>query len=295
MLRRFRHSMRVRLLEAVQDGVRAELGSMVGDLAGLRDEVRGLHERLNAVETGIRDHMKAWETRTRRDLLAAVDQEAMRTSAAFLRAEMGAAEPYFDKVDTLRAALSRSPEKGLFLEFGVASGSTLKAIVEKAPAGMVHGFDSFEGLPEDWRPGFPAGAFATENLPDVPGADLVVGWFDDTLPGFLADHPGPVAFLHLDADLYSSTRTVLTALAPRLRVGTVVLFDEYFNFPGWEGHEHRAWTEFVAEHGLRFEYLAYTADDEQVAVRMLSAPAVADDGPAPAGSETGPSIEPTPS
>ena len=158
MLRRLRHSLRVRLVEAVQDGTRAELGSTVGDVAALRDEVRGLHERLSAVETGLRDQLQAWETRTRRDVLTAMDQDAMRSSAEFLRTEMGSAQPYFDKFDTLRAALSHAPPEGLFLEFGVASGSTLTAIVEKAPPGMVHGFDSFQGLPEDWRPGFPAGS-----------------------------------------------------------------------------------------------------------------------------------------
>jgi hypothetical protein len=291
MLRRIRHALRVRLIEIVRDGTRVGIGGMAGDIAALRDEVRGLHDRVNAMDAGLHNHMKAWERRTRRDLLTGVEQEAMRTSAAFLRDEFGPAEHYFDKYDSLREALARAPEEGLFLEFGVASGSTLKVIVEKAPAGTVHGFDSFEGLPEDWRPGFPAGAFATDTLPDVPGAELVVGWFDDTLPGFLEQHTGPVAFLHLDADLYTSTRTVLTALAPRLRVGTVIMFDEYFNFPGWEEHEHRAWTEFVAEHDLRFEYLGYTADDEQVAVRLLTAPSISEDQPADEAPEAALSLE----
>ena len=216
--------------------------------------------------------MIAWERRTRRDILTAVDQKAMVSSAEFVRAELGAAPPYFSKFDTLRAAMSAAPREGLYLEFGVASGGTLRVIVECAPGGSVFGFDSFEGLPEFWRPGFDAGAFKLDELPDVPGAELVPGWFDDTLPGFLEEHPEPVAFLHLDADLYSSTRTVLLALAPRLIEGTVIVFDEYFNFPGWEEHEHRAWVEFVAETGLRFEYLGYTADDEQVVVRLLNAP-----------------------
>jgi hypothetical protein len=278
MLRRLRHAVRVRLVDAVRDGTRngleADLGAVRGDLAALRDEMRALHERVDALGAGLRDHMSGWERRQRRDLLTAADHEALATSAAFMRAEFGSAEPCFDKLDTLRAALAGAPRHGLFLEFGVASGSTLTVIAEHAPAGTVHGFDSFEGLPEDWRPGFAAGTFATEELPDVPGANLVVGWFDDTLPGFLAEHPDPVAFLHVDADLYSSTRTVLTGLASRLRVGTVILFDEYFNFPGWEEHEHRAWTEFVAEHDLRFEYVTYSAEDEQVAVRLLTAPSV---------------------
>jgi hypothetical protein len=275
MLRRFRHAARVRLVDAVREGTR--LSGVQGELSELRDEVRALHQRLDAVDAGLRDYMWWWERRQRRDVLTAVDYEALKTSAAFVRAEFGPAEPHPNKTDTLRAALACAPQEGLFLEFGVATGSTLKVIVEKAPAGSVHGFDSFEGLPEHWRPGFPAGAFATEQLPSVPGANLVVGWFDDTLPGFLKEYPDPVAFLHLDADLYSSTRTVLEALADRLREGTVILFDEYFNYPGWEEHEHRAWTEFVAEHGLRFEYLGYTADDEQVAVRLLNAPQASGD------------------
>jgi hypothetical protein len=278
MLRRFRHAIRVRLVDAVRDGTRngleADLGAVRDDLAALRAQVRALHERVDALDTGLRDYMWSWERRQRRDLLTAVDYEALESSAAFMRAEFGTAKPCFDKFDTLRAALAEAPQEGMWLEFGVASGSTLKIIVEHAPEGAVHGFDSFEGLPEDWRPGFEAGAFATDELPDVPGANLVVGWFDDTLPAFLKEHQDPVAFLHVDADLYSSTRTVLTGLASRMRVGTVILFDEYFNFPGWEEHEHRAWTEFVAEHDLRFEYVTYSAEDEQVAVRLLTAPAV---------------------
>ncbi|MGZ4571551.1 MAG: class I SAM-dependent methyltransferase [Blastococcus sp.] len=299
MFRRFRHSARVRLIEAVRDGtghelepVRSELGALSAELAALRHEVGTLRERVDAAEGGLRDHMVAWERRTRRDILTAVDQEAMTSSAAFVRTELGAAPPYFNKSDTLRAAMARAPRDGLYLEFGVASGSTLRLIAECGPAGNVFGFDSFEGLPEFWRPGFDAGAFKTDQLPDVPGAELVPGWFDDTLPGFLEEHPEPVSFLHLDADLYSSTRTVLLALAPRMHEGTVIVFDEYFNFPGWEEHEHRAWVEFVAETGLRFEYLGYTADDEQVVLRLLNAPSAAAETAAPGRDESS-SLEPS--
>jgi hypothetical protein len=57
-------------------------------------------------------------------------------------------------------------------------------------------------------------------------------------------------------------------------VGTVIVFDEYFNFPGWRNHEYRAWTEFVARTGTEFDYLGYTADNEQVVVRIRTAPKV---------------------
>ena len=102
----------------------------------------------------------------------------------------------------------------------------------------------------------------------MPGAALVVGWFDETLPGFLGQHEGPVDFLHVDCDLYSSTVTVLEHVGPRLRPGSVVVFDEYFNYPGWQGGEHLAWQEYCARHQLSFSYEAYSRADEQVVVRV---------------------------
>ena len=279
MLRRVRHASRDRLVRAVQDAVGGELAGARAELASVRAEVAAVHQQLGRLEElvgqvggGLHDHLTGWERRNRRDVLTAADWDAITTSAQFFREQLGSATAHFHKHDTLRAALREAPADGLFLEFGVASGATLRVIAEHGRAGAVHGFDSFEGLPEHWRSGFGVGAFAAEQLPDVPGAELVVGLFDQTLPGFLAEHDQPVAFLHLDADLYSSTRTVLTALAPRMRAGTVLVFDEYFNFPGWEEHEHRAWTEFVEETGLQFEYLGFTADDEQVSLRLLTAP-----------------------
>lgn len=276
MIRNLRERARAKyergLAEYVVTPVRAELDRVVGDL---RLELDAAREELQALQSslgGVGSNMQAWERRQRRDLLTVTDQLAVRTSAEFQLREMPRATPYFDKADTLIAALKVTPHEGLFLEFGVHTGGTLRTIVEHAPAGTVFGFDSFEGLPEDWRAHFVAGHFAVDTMPDVPGAELVPGWFDQVLPGFLAEHPEAVAFLHLDADLYSSTKTVLDALEPRLRAGTVVVFDEYFNFPHWEDHEHRAWTEFVARTGIRFEYLGFTADDEQISLRLTEVP-----------------------
>jgi hypothetical protein len=79
------------------------------------------------------------------------------------------------------------------------------------------------------------------------------------------------AFLHMDADLYSSTRTVLDMMAPRIVPGTVIVFDEFFNYPGWREGEYRAFMEFVAAHAAQFEWLAYCETHEQVAVRITGA------------------------
>jgi hypothetical protein len=96
----------------------------------------------------------------------------------------------------------------------------------------------------------------------------VTGLFEDTLPAFLAEIDEPIAFVHLDADLYSSTRTVLDLVGERLAPDAVLVLDEFFNYPGWQEHEFRAWTEFIARTGRTFEYLAYTGNNEQVVVRL---------------------------
>jgi hypothetical protein len=77
-----------------------------------------------------------------------------------------------------------------------------------------------------------------------------------------------IAFMHLDCDLYSSTKTVLDLAGDRLAPDAVLLFDEFFNYPGWQRHEFRAWNEFIAQTGRTFEYLAYTGNNEQVVVRL---------------------------
>src|SRR4051794_9849913 len=136
------------------------------------------------------------EIRSRRDLFAAGERRAAAESAAFASAEMAGARSFPSPTVTLEYALSLLPETGMALEFGVSTGSTLKIIVEGCPGRQVYGFDSFRGLPENWRPGFPAGTFDVPAPPEVPGAELVVGMFADTLPAFLAVHPEPVAFLH---------------------------------------------------------------------------------------------------
>lgn len=232
-------------------------------LTAHREELRAtLTEQIDQVIRAVHEV----EFRSRRDLWAAGEREAAESSARFARELMPTASVFDDPIATLEHALSLAPAGGMALEFGVYEGRTLRVIAAARCNKQVFGFDSFQGLPEDWRSGLPAGTFATDNFPEIPGAELVVGLFGDTLPDFLADHPDPVSFLHVDADLYSSAVTVFTHVGPRLRPGSVIVFDEYFNYPGWQRHEHRAWQEFVAASALEFEYVAYTGNNEQVAV-----------------------------
>lgn len=169
----------------------------------------------------------------------------------------------------LRHAVEQARQTGLVLEFGVRRGTSTTHIAEAAGQ-PVHGFDSFEGLPEGWG-SQPRGSFTTElELPPVPAnVTLHAGWFENTLAPFLAGHSGPVRFVNIDCDIYSSAKTVLTALADRLRPGSILVFDEYIGNQTWREHEYKAFQEFVAEHGSRYEYFAACPFTRQVAVRMI--------------------------
>jgi predicted O-methyltransferase YrrM len=144
-------------------------------------------------------------------------------------------------------------KSGLILEFGVASGATINNIAAHAEGRTVYGFDSFEGLPEDWRPGISAGAFKQDHIPDVlPNVILVKGLFSDTLPDFVKEHTEPVAFVHIDCDLYSSTKCIFDHLKDRMQNGTIIAFDEIRNYNGFEQREYKAFNEFLDETGYNW-------------------------------------------
>lgn len=174
--------------------------------------------------------------------------------------------------DLMTYALDEVHVDGHYLEFGVFTGGTIRFMARRIKPRLFHGFDSFEGLPETWS-GYSLGRGAFHRgarLPRVPGnVRLYPGWFDATLPEWLKNNPGPVAFIHIDCDIYSSTRTILTLLADRIVPGTIILFDEYFNYPNWEEHEYKAFKEFLAERKIGYRYLGFAR--QQVAVRMQAA------------------------
>jgi predicted O-methyltransferase YrrM len=184
------------------------------------------------------------------DVRDAVALKAAFESAEYLEAELMGVPEFENSLALLSAAVAASPGEGLMLEFGVATGRTISHIARERPSSPVWGFDTFEGLPANWRPGYAKGAFAQPRLPDVPpNVTLVPGLFEETLPAFLTANTGPVAFVHVDCDLYASTKVVLDYIAERLAPGAIVVFDEFFNYPGWKRHEYLAFEEFRKSSG----------------------------------------------
>jgi predicted O-methyltransferase YrrM len=193
-------------------------------------------------------------------------------SARYMVERMCGARNLVGRAALLEYALSQCAVEGLVLEFGVYTGASLRWIADRCP-GPVHGFDSFEGLPEDWTHVQKKGRFSLQGeLPEIGAANAVLhkGWFAETLPAFLAANQGVVRFAHIDCDIYSSTKTVLELLMPRIVSGSVLVFDEYLNYPGWEKHEYRAFQEIIAATGRRYEYIGFASTTQCVAVRICA-------------------------
>jgi len=161
-----------------------------------------------------------------------------------------------DEFDLFEVARRRTTGRApLYLEFGVFEGRSMRWWSRNLsqPEARLVGFDSFEGLPENWRPGIDAGHFQTGRPPEIDDSrvSFEVGWFDETLPGFdVPDHDQLI--VNVDSDLYSSASTVLHWLEPHVRPGTMIYFDE---FPDRD-HEMKAFNELRARSAHRFTPVA---------------------------------------
>ncbi len=176
----------------------------------------------------------------------------------------------YSRHSLLRLAAQMS-EPGTACEFGVFTGESLKVIrnYRKPP---VYGFDSWQGLPEAWVFGdakHEKGHFACDKPKDLAtGTYLVDGFFEQSLPDWLEAHPEPIKLIHLDADLYSSTKTVLTLLNDRIEKDTILIFDELLNLDGsysnWQDGEWKAICEWMNEYHREVEPIGRT-DRQQAA------------------------------
>lgn len=159
--------------------------------------------------------------------------KAASESADYMVSRMMSAQNLVNRAALLDFAVAQCTIDGLVMEFGVFRGESLRFLAKRF-ARDVHGFDSFEGLPEDWTYFQKQGRFSLDGkISQFSEKNIRIhkGWFEQTLPGFLDNHPGAASFIHVDCDIYSSTRTVLQRLAQRIVKGTVIVFDEYLNYP----------------------------------------------------------------
>jgi hypothetical protein len=189
-------------------------------------------------------------------LFKALSDAALSRTVAIIEAEMPSAMIFLEYEAFLKFSLAKADKKGAHCEFGVFSGGTINLCAAERPDITFDGFDSFYGLPSEWSGYLPFDFNRKGDPPEVrDNVRLHAGWFDDTLPGYSQSIDG-VSFLHVDCDLYASTVTIFRILGDKLLPGCVIVFDEYFCYPGFEMHERKAFFEFLTDSGRRMKWIA---------------------------------------
>ncbi len=231
---------------------------------------------LKNLETELQELRKQFPIRSY-NLKSMIYERAAKESVDYFYNKASNALMLDDRFKVLHYALERCLESemssgGLFLEFGVFQGESINFCAKILKDKTFYGFDSFEGLPEVWGGKEAKGHFNLGGkLPKVSkNVRLCKGWFNESLPPFLKETSGDIAFLHIDCDLYSSTKTVFDLLAKRIRPGTVIVFDEYINYPNWQKHEFKAFQEFVKKHKVEYDYLALGILDMAVIIKSIA-------------------------
>lgn len=170
-------------------------------------------------------------------------------------------------------ALDHVTLEGLHLEFGTFRGKSMNMIANMRPNTIFYCFDSFEGLPEKWHIGVEKGTFDIGgNVPDLRDNVVPVkGWFDESVPVFAKEHAGEqIAFMHVDCDLYSSTKVIFEHLGDMIKPGAVIVFDEYLTVPADGDCEYKAYMEFLEPAGLDIEYIGQIRGHNQIATRVIA-------------------------
>ena len=175
-------------------------------------------------------------------------------------------ELHFHRWALFDSMIACSNRERPFYEFGVWRGEAFRHLIGSFKRG--YGFDTFQGIPEDWH-SEKAGTYSSDgNVPVISGGKFIVGKFEDTLPSFFSV-PRPVAsIVNFDADLYSSTICALNFAKNVIDQDTILIFDEFIINDNWELDEYRALNEFCSSNNISYEVLAVSFFTKQVAVRL---------------------------
>jgi tetratricopeptide (TPR) repeat protein len=174
---------------------------------------------------------------------------------------------YFHKWELFDHMVELSKKNRPFYEFGVWRGETFKYLVNAFQKG--YGFDTFQGLPEDWH-NEKAGSYSSDgDIPKIKGGKFIVGKFEDTLPHFFAEKRPIASIINFDADLYSSTICALNYAKPVIDKHTILIFDEFLMNENWEQDEYKALEEFCSKNQYSYKVLAISFFTKQVAVKII--------------------------
>jgi hypothetical protein len=205
---------------------------------------------------------------TKFSLLRELQLAATATSTSWALDNLRYARMFPGKHQLLLDALSKLKQSPTVFEFGVYRGFSVNLMGRKRRDAKIFGFDSFRGLNEDFSGTlYKKGDFDLKGrCPRVkPNVNLVVGSFENTIPEFIRANQVVADLVHIDCDTYESSHLVLIQLidAGVIAEGTILVFDEFYNFPFWQWGEFLAFNETVAR---EFSYRFISYSEESVGV-----------------------------
>ena len=170
----------------------------------------------------------------------------------------------------IKESLANDVDKNKFyLEFGVHTGGSINFFSKHV--NHIYGFDSFEGLREDWHGtiDLTKGTFNRKKiLPNTSSnVTLISGWVQDTVENFLKEKNPKINFVHMDLDTYESSKYVLEVIKPYLVKNCIIIFDELYNYPGWDVGEYKALNEVFDE--KEYKFLAFAAEGTASVIKIL--------------------------
>jgi len=213
-------------------------------------------------------------------------------------------QPFANRVDTRLSELGIINQafqfaainnvEGDYFEFGLYRGKTFRFAHRmkrryKFGKMILWGFDSFQGLPEItderdniWRQGAfhcsesELRAILKKHRFKEDEYVLVPGFYKDSLNDLLHERLNgrTSSVVYIDCDLYESTAQVLAFIERYLVNGTIVCFDDFYNYKGASDQgEQKALAEFLEHHpSINFiPYLYYSPLGRSFIVRRSHA------------------------
>lgn len=168
----------------------------------------------------------------------------------------------------IKKSIEQDPNKNFtYLEFGVGGGLSINYFADFV--NKIYGFDSFKGLNEDWL-GFTKakGTFAKiyKELSFKSNVIIVKGLVQETLEKFLLENNPKINFVHMDMDTYKTSKYILEKIKPYLNKNSIILFDQLYNFSGWDVGEYKALKEVFDDKDYIFK--AFSSDNRRVVIEI---------------------------
>ncbi len=153
----------------------------------------------------------------------------------------------------------------LIIQLGVHDGKNSKHysyLVKKFKCTCkIIGFDSWDGLSEDWT-GMTKGRDKGSQLIEKPKPpDFCIykkGNTSTELKKFLTKQSKKsINMVHFNLDTYTPTKSCLDLLKPFLNKGTILIFDDFYGYPGWSMHENKAFEKFIIKSQIKYKFICF--------------------------------------